>query len=73
MGYYPFGIFKIRPKIRSGRRVEKKKIEVEGSNLQKVTQFANIIRSFKAPEPYKGKGIKFLQEKIVLKESKKSK
>lgn len=36
-----------------------------------VTQIASLIRSYKVPEPYKGKGIVYTTEKIVLKEGKK--
>lgn len=36
-----------------------------------VTQIAALIRSFKMPEPYKGKGILYTREKISLKEGKK--
>lgn len=52
--------------------LDKKKIQISGSNFHRVTQFANILRNLKIPEPYKGKGIKFLDEVVVLKESKKS-
>jgi large subunit ribosomal protein L6 len=51
--------------------VDKKKIQILGYNLQRVMQFACILRHFKLPEPYKGKGIKFVGEIISLKESKK--
>jgi len=36
-----------------------------------VTQIASLLRSFKVPEPYKGKGILYTTEKITLKEGKK--
>jgi large subunit ribosomal protein L6 len=47
-------------------------ISILGSDKQKVNNFAAIIRSYKKPEPYKGKGILYHDEKIVLKEGKRS-
>jgi large subunit ribosomal protein L6 len=46
-------------------------IIVKGSDLQAVGQKAAEIRSCRPPEPYKGKGIRYFGEKIVLKETKK--
>ncbi len=46
-------------------------IEVKGCNRQLVGQVAAEIRKFRAPEPYKGKGIRYSDEVIVLKETKK--
>ncbi|MGQ9656197.1 MAG: 50S ribosomal protein L6, partial [Thermodesulfobacteriota bacterium] len=39
-------------------------ITVEGTDKQKVGQVAAEIRAFRRPEPYKGKGIKYAEEKI---------
>lgn len=47
------------------------KLFIYGSSYQNVSQSASIIRSYKKPEPYKGKGILFDSEKILLKEGKK--
>ncbi|MDR1150767.1 MAG: 50S ribosomal protein L6 [Clostridiales bacterium] len=44
--------------------VEQNKIIVFGINKEKVGQYAANIRFKRPPEPYKGKGIKYLQEKI---------
>jgi large subunit ribosomal protein L6 len=44
---------------------------VSGYSYQWVTQFASVIRSLKKPEVYKGKGILYETEKIILKEGKK--
>jgi len=44
---------------------------IYGINKQKVTQSAACIRKLKPVEIYKGKGIRFLDEKIILKEGKK--
>lgn len=46
-------------------------IAVSGANCQQVGQVAAEIRSYRKPEPYKGKGIKYEKEKIVRKEGKK--
>ena len=46
-------------------------IQVSGANKQRVGQVAAEIRAFRKPEPYKGKGIMYLGEKIVRKEGKK--
>lgn len=43
-----------------------------GTSYYFVTQVAAIIRSYKFPEPYKGKGILYENEKILLKEGKKA-
>jgi large subunit ribosomal protein L6 len=47
------------------------KLFVYGNSYQNVTQTAATIRSYKKPEPYKGKGILYESEKIILKEGKK--
>jgi large subunit ribosomal protein L6 len=46
-------------------------IFISGNSNQNVSQTAALIRSYKKPEPYKGKGILYDHEKIVLKEGKK--
>jgi len=46
-------------------------IQINGNNLQRVTQKAADIRKFRPPEPYKGKGILFKKERILRKEGKK--
>ena len=47
------------------------KITVEGINKELVGQIAANIRSKRPPEPYKGKGVKYADEKIRRKEGKK--
>jgi large subunit ribosomal protein L6 len=46
-------------------------IVIVGSDRQQVGQVAAEIRQFRKPEPYKGKGIKYAEEKIHRKEGKK--
>jgi len=46
-------------------------ILVKGADKQLVGQVAAEIRSFRPPEPYKGKGVKYADERIIRKEAKK--
>jgi large subunit ribosomal protein L6 len=46
-------------------------VTVKGSDKQLVGQVAANIRAFRPPEPYKGKGIRYANETILLKEAKK--
>jgi large subunit ribosomal protein L6 len=46
-------------------------IIVKGIDRQKVGQVAAEIRRYRSPEPYKGKGVRFAGEQVVLKEAKK--
>ena len=46
-------------------------VAVSGADRQRVGQIAAEIRSYRKPEPYKGKGIKYENENIVRKEGKK--
>lgn len=48
-------------------------IHINGIDKQKVGQFASQIKAIKKPEPYKGKGIKYLWEKIRRKAGKSGK
>jgi len=44
---------------------------IKGADRQRVGQVAAEIRAIRPPEPYKGKGIRYADEKIVIKETKK--
>ena len=46
-------------------------IVIKGADKQKVGQTAAVIRSYRAPEPYKGKGVRYVDEVVVIKETKK--
>ncbi|HEV7135912.1 MAG TPA: 50S ribosomal protein L6, partial [Steroidobacteraceae bacterium] len=46
-------------------------IVIKGVDRQKVGQVAAEIRDVRPPEPYKGKGVRYANEKITLKEGKK--
>ena len=47
-------------------------IVVRGADKQKVGQVAAVIRAYRPPEPYKGKGVRYAGERIVRKEAKKA-
>jgi large subunit ribosomal protein L6 len=53
--------------------VEKNIITVKGTDKQQVGQVAAEIRSFRKPEPYKGKGVKYVDEVIIRKAGKTAK
>jgi large subunit ribosomal protein L6 len=46
-------------------------IVIKGSDRQVVGQIAAEVRALRPPEPYKGKGIRYVGEKVVIKETKK--
>ena len=46
-------------------------ILVKGADKQRVGQVAAEIRAYRPPEPYKGKGVRYADERVVLKEAKK--
>jgi len=47
-------------------------IIVRGSDKQLVGQVAAKIRAYRPPEPYKGKGVRYADERVVMKEAKKA-
>ncbi|CAN5375354.1 50S ribosomal protein L6 [soil metagenome] len=53
--------------------VEQNKITISGIDKQQVGQVAAEIRALKKPEPYKGKGIKYIDERIIRKSGKSGK
>lgn len=54
-------------------KVEQNVITIEGFDKQQVGQVAAEIRALKKPEPYKGKGIKYVGERIIRKSGKSGK
>jgi large subunit ribosomal protein L6 len=61
-------------KLPAGVKVEtptQTDIVLKGVNKQQVGQVAAEIRAFREPEPYKGKGVRYSDEVVVLKETKK--
>lgn len=64
----------IEHKVPAGIKIEcptQTEIIVRGSDKQAVGQVAAEIRAYRRPEPYKGKGVRYADERIVLKETKK--
>ena len=61
-------------KMPEGVKVEtpsQTEILIKGIDKQKVGQVAAEVRAYRKPEPYKGKGVRYLDEVIVMKEAKK--
>jgi large subunit ribosomal protein L6 len=46
-------------------------ILIKGVDKQKVGQVAAEVRAYRSPEPYKGKGVRYVDEVVVIKETKK--
>lgn len=46
-------------------------IIIKGIDRQKVGQVAAEVRAYRSPEPYKGKGVRYVDEVVVIKETKK--
>jgi len=46
-------------------------IVIKGADKQQVGQVAAEVRAYKSPEPYKGKGVRYADEVVVIKETKK--
>jgi len=44
---------------------------VKGADKQKVGQVCAEIRAYRPPEPYKGKGVRYSDERVIRKEAKK--
>ena len=44
---------------------------IKGADKQKVGQTAAEVRAYRAPEPYKGKGVRYADEVVIIKETKK--
>ncbi|MBE3022043.1 50S ribosomal protein L6 [Campylobacter sp. RM13119] len=53
--------------------VERNVITLKGSDKQVIGQVAAQVRGFRPPEPYKGKGVKYVEERIIRKAGKTSK
>ena len=61
-------------KMPAGVKVEtptQTEIVIKGIDRQKVGQVAADVRGYRPPEPYKGKGVRYADEVVVLKETKK--
>lgn len=61
-------------KMPEGVKVEtpsQTEIHIKGIDKQQVGQVAADVRAYRKPEPYKGKGVRYIDEVIVMKEAKK--
>jgi large subunit ribosomal protein L6 len=61
-------------KMPAGIKVEcptQTEVLIKGSDKQRVGQVAAEIRAYRKPEPYKGKGVRYADEVVVIKETKK--
>ena len=61
-------------KMPKGVKVEtplQTEIVIKGVDKQQVGQVAAEIRAYRSPEPYKGKGVRYANEQVTLKETKK--
>lgn len=71
LGFSHDSMYKIPAGIHAN--VEQNVITISGIDKQQVGQVAAEIRSLKKPEPYKGKGIKYVDERIIRKSGKSGK
>ena len=69
LGYSHPVIFEVPAGIKLTVTPENKMV-IEGADKQLVGETAAQIRRFRPPEPYKGKGIRYVDERIILKEGK---
>ena len=67
---YSHPIYLVPPEEISIETTSPTQIKIEGCDKELVGQIAAKIRSFRKPEPYKGKGIKYSDETIVRKAGK---
>jgi len=64
----------VEHRMTAGVKVEtpsQTEIVIKGADKQRVGQIAAEIRAFRPPEPYKGKGVRYSGETVILKETKK--
>jgi large subunit ribosomal protein L6 len=71
LGFSHDVIYKIPAGVEAG--IDQNVITISGIDKQQVGQVAAEIRSLKKPEPYKGKGIKYIDERIIRKSGKSGK
>jgi large subunit ribosomal protein L6 len=63
-------VYKVPPGI-TVETPSQTEVLVKGADKQKVGQVAAEIRSFRPPEPYKGKGMRYSDEHVIRKQAKK--
>ena len=70
LGYSHPVVYQVPAGIKLTIAQDTNKMIIEGCDKQLVGETAAQIRRFRPPEPYKGKGIRYVDERIVLKEGK---
>lgn len=71
LGFSHDVVYKVPSSVQVG--VQQNVITVSGNDRQQVGQVAAEIRALKKPEPYKGKGIKYTEERLIRKSGKSGK
>lgn len=71
LGFSHDVIYKLPPEVSA--KVEQNVITISGISKQRVGQVSSEIRALKKPEPYKGKGIKYSDERVIRKSGKSGK
>ena len=70
LGYYHPIVYQLPAGVKLTVIQDSNKMIIEGCDKQLVGETAAQIRRFRPPEPYKGKGIRYVDERIILKEGK---
>jgi large subunit ribosomal protein L6 len=63
-------VYSLPPGVRAETPTQTE-ILIKGSDRQRVGQVAAEVRAYRPPEPYKGKGVRYADEVVVIKETKK--
>jgi large subunit ribosomal protein L6 len=71
LGFSHDVVYKVPTTVQA--KIEQNTVTISGSDKQQVGQVAAEIRALKKPEPYKGKGIKYADERIIRKSGKSGK
>ncbi len=64
-------VFHVMPEGVTAETPTQTEIIIKGIDKQKVGQVAAEVRGYRPPEPYKGKGVRYANEVVILKETKK--
>ena len=59
------------PKGVKAETAQQTEIVIKGIDKQQVGQVAAELRAYRPPEPYKGKGVRYVGERVAIKETKK--
>ena len=70
LGFIHHGVHKMPAGVKA-ETPSQTEIVIKGADKQKVGHTAAVIRGYRPPEPYKGKGVRYAGEVVVIKETKK--